>query len=168
MTDDAKSLCASLIRQLIAAYGLKDSEFGKALGLARQTISNYTTGKSEPNWSILNAIIEKYDINPIWLMTGQGNMRGRGILAQGLPAQGLPPEELNTALTPAQREMLTYKRTMLELGASPERIIDGIEAIAMGKTTQSKSATAYSTAEPPAAPGYHKVHESGADFGNDL
>lgn len=138
------------------------------MGLARQTISNYTTGKSEPNWSILNAIIEKYDINPIWLMTGQGDMRGRGIFAQAHPAQGLPPEELNTALTPAQREMLTYKRTMLELGASPERIIDGIEAIAMGKTTQAKSATAYSTAEPPADPGYHKVHESGADFGNDL
>ncbi|HML54305.1 MAG TPA: helix-turn-helix transcriptional regulator [Solidesulfovibrio magneticus] len=168
MTDEAKSLCASLIRQLIAAYGLKDSEFGKALGLARQTISNYTTGKSEPNWSILNAIIEKYDINPIWLMTGQGDMRGRGLPAQGLPAQGLPSEELNAALTPAQREMLTYKRTMLELGASPDRIIDGIEAIAMGKTTQPKSARPYSTAESPANPGYNNVHEPGADFGTGI
>lgn len=90
------------------------------------------------------------------------------MLEQEKPSQALPVEELDEKLTPAQREMLTYKRTMLELGASPERIIDGIEAIAMGKTTQAKSAIAYSTAEPPAAPGYHKVHESGADFGNDI
>ncbi|OLN24893.1 hypothetical protein DVDV_3825 [Desulfovibrio sp. DV] len=142
---------------------MKDSEFAKLLGLARQTISNYTTGKSEPNWSVLNDIVGKLGVNPIWLLTGNGEMLG----SDSAPSPNLPAEELNEKLTPAQREMLTYKRTMQELGAPPERILDGIEAIAMGKTRQPKSAT-YATAEPPADPGYHHIHEPGSDFGSDI
>lgn len=61
--------------------------------------------------------------------------------------------------------MLTYKRLQTELGSKPERIADGIDAIIMGKTTHNKST--YKTAESPADPGYHKVHEPGVDFGEE-
>lgn len=76
---------------------------------------------------------------------------------------GLPPEELNEKLTPTQREMLTFQRLMREYNAPPEKIIDGIMAIATAKSDRSKSL--YRTAEPPADPGYNNVHESRADFG---
>ncbi|EFL52989.1 hypothetical protein DesfrDRAFT_0037 [Solidesulfovibrio fructosivorans JJ]] len=88
------------------------------------------------------------------------------MLGVGETRHGLPLAEVDDNLTPAQREMLTYKRTMQELGAAPERIIDGIEAIAMGKTRAPKST--YKTAESPADPGYNNVHESRTDFGKDI
>lgn len=158
MTEDDKKNCSTLLKQLIASQGLKDSEFGKIFGLARQTISNYTTGKSEPNWSILNAICDKFAVNPRWLLTGEGEMYG-----ETPQSPGLPPEELNEKLTPTQREMLTFQRLMREYNAPPEKIIDGIMAIATAKSDRSKSL--YRTAEPPADPGYNNVHESRADFG---
>lgn len=155
------------LKRLINHYtGANVTRFAAAIGQKPNTFLDYLKpdGQHKVKISMIYDILDKFpDVNPQWLLLGEGEMQGE--VAQ---APVIPPEELNAALSPAQREMLTYKRTMLELGASPERIIDGIEAIAMGKTTHPKSGTAYSTAEPPANPGYHKVHELGADFGENI
>ncbi|WP_156921741.1 hypothetical protein [Desulfovibrio inopinatus] len=113
---------------------------------------------------MLYEILQKYpEINPNWLLTGQGEM----LASQEKAAkQALPPEEHNDKLSPAQREMLTYKRLQMELGVAPEKIAVGIEAIAMGKTRSSKSAS--NLAEPSAYPGYTAVNEPKADFDTDL
>jgi len=73
----------------------------------------------------------------------------------------IPKEEFDEHLSQAQREMLTFRRIMAELGTPNEEIAKGVMAIAMGKTRDPKS---YSTAEPPADPGYNIIHEPEADF----
>ncbi|EFL53127.1 transcriptional regulator, XRE family [Solidesulfovibrio fructosivorans JJ]] len=153
---------ASRLRELIQALKIKDVEFALSGGVTKQTLSGYLTGKREPGRSTLANWVNAFHVNGTWLLTGEGEMLGD----QGkTETPAIPLEELSEKLTPAQREMLTYKRTMQELGAVPERIIDGIEAIAMGKTRAPKSS--YATAEPPADPGYNNVHEPGSDFGKD-
>ena len=114
MTDEVKKSCSILIRKLIASTGLKDSEFGKLLGLARQTISNYTTGKSEPNWSILHNIVELFEVNPEWLLTGDGEMLRSGVSASSVEQ------------TPLEREMRTFEELMAKHGATPEEIKKGL------------------------------------------
>jgi len=137
--------------------------FAQAGGVTAQSLSGYLAAIREPGATCLAGWVRAFHINGHWLLTGEGEMLGDQGQAE-TPA--IPLEELNEKLTPAQREMLTYKRTMQELGAAPERIIDGIEAIAMGKTRAPKST--YATAEPPAAPGYNNIHEPGSDFGKDI
>lgn len=164
MTGKQDLLFSNLLRSLIHATRLKDAQFAEAIGIKRQTLSNYTTGKSEPTWSLLQSIVLKFGVNPAWLLTGEGEMFG-GDAAPSQPT--VPAEELDEKLTPAQREMLTYKRMMLEVKAPPEKIANGLEAIVMGKSSPSKNAS-YTTSEPPADPGYNIVHESQSDFGKDL
>lgn len=148
---------------LIDELQIEKKDFAKAGDITAQTLSGYLAGIREPSASVLANWIRTFNININWLLVDDGEMfKGQRQVVH----PSLPPEELNEKLTPAQREMLTYKRTMQELGASPERIIDGIEAIAMGKTTLNKST--YKTAESPADPGYHKVHEPKADFGKGI
>lgn len=152
--------------KLLVDYFGGVTRFAQEIDQKYNTILGYLkpSGNDKVKVSLLYTILGRYpQINPAWLLMGEGDMLG-----SDERQASISPDETNTSLTPAQREMLTYKRTMLELGASPERIIDGIEAIAMGKTTHPKSGTVYSTAEPPANPGYHKVHEPGADFGKDI
>lgn len=141
------------------------TRFAQEIGQKHNTFIGYLKPEGQEKLRILTiySILDRFpEINPAWLLTGDGEMLGSGIP----PSSTLPADELNEKLTPAQREMLTYKRTLQELGASPERIIDGIEAIAMGKTCQPKST--YATAESPANPGYNNIHEPGAEFGKDI
>lgn len=143
------------------------TRFAQEIGQKHNTFIGYLKPEGQEKLKILTlySILDRFpEINPLWLLTGDGEM----ICSGTPPSPTLPAEELNEKLTPAQREMLTYKRTMQELGAKPERIIDGIEAIAMGKTCQPKSTGTYATAEPPANPGYNNIHEPEADFGSDI
>ena len=140
------------------------ARFAQEIGQKHNTFQDYLkpSGQYKIKLSMLYEILAKYpEINPIWLLTGEGEM-----LENEKSSLKLQPEELDEKLTPTQREMLSYRRTMQELGAPAERIIDGIEAIAMGKAAQNKST--YKTAESPADPGYHKVHEPGSDFGKGI
>ena len=47
-------------------------------------------------------------------------------------------DELDEKLATAQRTMLTYERLMERHNASPEKIVNGLEAIAMGKTFEAR------------------------------
>ncbi len=138
----------------------------KLLGIGVGKIRAWIKGQ-RPQSDDLEILARKLNFSPRWLLLGEGapfldqdNEDTSGT------ASPIPPEELDEKLTPTQRELLTYKRMLTELAASPERIIDGLEAIAMGKTTRAK--TTYKTAEPPANPGYNNVHDPHAKFGEGI
>ncbi|MGE4536348.1 MAG: XRE family transcriptional regulator [Desulfovibrio sp.] len=142
------------------------SNFAKQLGIPHNTFQGYlsSTGQDKIKVKLLFQILDICPgINPHWMLTGEGEMLGRSGMSTH---SGIPPEELDEKLTPTQREMLTYKRLQTELGRSPERIADGIDAIVMGKTRSPKST--YPTAKPEAAPGYNNIHEPGVDFGENI
>jgi len=155
---------AELLRELIHSLRLKDIEFAQRCGIKKATLSNYVNGKSLPDWSTLREIVQIFGINPVWLLTGEGEMFISGSCQV---SQNLPLEEVSEKLTPEQRNMLTYKRLQTELGTSKDRIADGIEAIVMGKCGNAKRKTNYGVAEEPGGDaGCNKVQEDGAGFGN--
>ena len=81
----------------------------------------------------------------------------------------IPAEEISPNLSPAQREMLTYKRLQTELGTPKERIADGLDAIITGKCV-SESKKKYGAAEGRGlqVDATDKVQEDGAKFGDGV
>lgn len=51
-------------------------EFGRIFGVYKGTVANYERGTRKPDSEYLNKILEYFpDINPSWLLTGQGPKR---------------------------------------------------------------------------------------------
>jgi transcriptional regulator with XRE-family HTH domain len=136
---------AEILRELIHALRVKDTEFAQVCGIKKATLSSYTNGKSAPGWQTLRTIVLAYGVNPVWLLTGEGEM------FSDLPDQKtntFPQEEISDKLTTEQRNMLTYKRLQTELGMDKQRIAEGLEAIVMGNRPGSrKPAKEYGSGE---------------------
>jgi len=168
--DSLKSIIEYLPDSLLA--------IAKSGGVSEDDLLKYINSFSLPSCLTVARWIHAYRINANFLIAQIGrpflsdseykekgeldNIRERrGDFIDGKST--VTADELNEKLTPAQREMLTYKRLQTELGMPNEKIAAGIEAIVMGRSHGDKSC--YCTAEPQADPGYNQVHEPGADFG---
>lgn len=62
------------IKEIRESAGLTQVEFGKKIGLARNTIANYETGNRIPSNIVINSICREFGINEEWLRTGNGEM----------------------------------------------------------------------------------------------
>ena len=62
------------LRQIITIKGISDSQFARETGTAQTTIANMFGRDSEPRSDLLEKVIEIYNVNPIWLLTGEGEM----------------------------------------------------------------------------------------------
>ena len=58
------------------SLNLSQPEFGKRIGVSRDVIANIerTTGAVTPNEILLQHICSVYNVDPIWLETGEGEM----------------------------------------------------------------------------------------------
>ena len=62
------------LRKIITTKGISDSQFARETGTAQTTIANMFGRDSEPRSDLLEKVIEIYNTNPIWLLTGEGEM----------------------------------------------------------------------------------------------
>lgn len=62
------------IKQLREAVGLSQTDFGKRIGLARNTIANYEGGTREPNEAVIKLICKEFSADYFWLTEGTGEM----------------------------------------------------------------------------------------------
>lgn len=62
------------IKQLRKKLGFTQQEFAERIGVKRNTIAQYETGRNEPIGSVLNLICKEYNVNPDWLRNGSGEM----------------------------------------------------------------------------------------------
>lgn len=62
------------IKEIRESAGLTQVEFGKKIGLARNTIANYETGNRIPSNIVINSICREFGISEEWLRTGKGEM----------------------------------------------------------------------------------------------
>jgi transcriptional regulator with XRE-family HTH domain len=53
---------------------LTQDEFGKKIGSARNTIANYENGNRNPSNAVITSICREFNVNEIWLRTGEGEM----------------------------------------------------------------------------------------------
>ena len=60
------------IKKLRRQLDMTQDDFSKKLGLARNSIASYETGRREPTNAIIVSICREFGINEIWLRTGEG------------------------------------------------------------------------------------------------
>lgn len=53
---------------------LTQQEFADKLGIARNNIAGYETGKRSPSDAVVSLICTKFNVNEVWLRTGEGEM----------------------------------------------------------------------------------------------
>lgn len=54
--------------------GITQAELGEKLGIQFQHVSKYERGATVPTWENLIKLMEIYDVNINWLLTGKGSM----------------------------------------------------------------------------------------------
>lgn len=55
--------------------GLNQAEFGKKIGVTRDTIANIEGGRMQIKDIYINSVCREFDINETWLRTGEGDMK---------------------------------------------------------------------------------------------
>lgn len=60
------------IREIRKFYNLTQTDFGKRIGVAGNTITNYESGNREPSNAVITLICKEFNVNEVWLRTGEG------------------------------------------------------------------------------------------------
>ena len=62
------------VKALRKALDLTQQEFADKIGMKRNTVANYETGRNEPSASVISLICKEFNVNEEWLRTGIGEM----------------------------------------------------------------------------------------------
>lgn len=62
------------IRKLRRTLDLTQQEFADKIGMKRNTVANYETGRNDPSASVITLICREFNVNENWLRTGTGEM----------------------------------------------------------------------------------------------
>lgn len=62
------------IKAIRKALGLTQQEFADRLGIQRSTIAQYETGRNNPSDAVISLICREYNVDEVWLRTGEGEM----------------------------------------------------------------------------------------------
>lgn len=60
------------IRKLRRMLDLTQQEFADKIGMKRNTVANYETGRNEPSASVISLICRVFNVNEEWIRTGEG------------------------------------------------------------------------------------------------
>ncbi len=63
------------IKKIRREAGLTQEKFAERLGIKRNTVATYETGKSEPMDNIIVSMCREFGINEVWLRSGNGEMK---------------------------------------------------------------------------------------------
>lgn len=55
-------------------YGLSQKDFASEFNVKQRVYSYYESGEREPSLAIISQICDVFNVNPCWLVTGEGNM----------------------------------------------------------------------------------------------
>lgn len=62
------------IKTIRKRLNLTQDEFAEKLGLARNSIASYESGRRTPNEAIVKSICREFNVNQDWLVNGNGSM----------------------------------------------------------------------------------------------
>ena len=54
--------------------GLTQQQFADQLGIKRNTVANYESGRNDPMEAVISLICKTFDVNEAWIRDGVGNM----------------------------------------------------------------------------------------------
>jgi transcriptional regulator with XRE-family HTH domain len=70
------SVIGNRIREIRKALRLNQTEMARRISVHLQTLSKYERGKQIPSYETLVTIADKLMVNPVWLLSGLGEMFG--------------------------------------------------------------------------------------------
>lgn len=62
------------LKKLRRELGLTQQEFADKIGVKRNSLANYETGRNTPIDAIIVSICREFNVNEDWLRTGEGDM----------------------------------------------------------------------------------------------
>lgn len=62
------------IKELRKTLGLTQQEFADKIGIKRNTVATYESGRNEPIDAVVSLICREFNVNEKWLRTGEGEM----------------------------------------------------------------------------------------------
>ena len=115
--------------QLRNQLGMNKSRFSSQIGMKPQTYNNFLgTQSTKPNIELIYGIIQQYNVNPMWLLRGEGSMFREG----GSPnIAGMMPPIPPFLSSPELRESIDESGQVLKRmeGQMQHTIPGGIPAI---------------------------------------
>lgn len=111
------------IRLIRKDINMNQTEFGTELGCTQAAITSYETGRVIPDKSIRLLICEKFNVNPVWLETGEGVPYKEGLIPELVQALR------NMPAVQAALERLLPRLTVEDL----EHINDLVQKVIDGK-----------------------------------
>lgn len=62
------------LKKLRKELDMTQQEFAEGIGIKRNTIATYESGRNEPIDAVISLICTKYNVSENWLRTGEGDM----------------------------------------------------------------------------------------------
>lgn len=62
------------IKKVRKALDLTQRDFGARIGTTQNAIANYETGHRNPSSAVIDNICKTFNVNEVWLRTGEGEM----------------------------------------------------------------------------------------------
>ena len=118
---------------LMKSLNMSTNAFAKSIGKSQSAVRLVVEGKTKPSFDVLDAICDKYNVNPTWLLKGSGEML----------ADSIPPAEsvvANDSYLQSYLEKLEeqFKRVMNQLETKDrqiERLMDLLGKLDLGGST---------------------------------
>ena len=87
------------IKKLRKILKLTQQEFANRIGMKRNTVANYETGRNDPSASVISLICLEFNVNESWLRNGNGDMFTT-------PAQSVPKNQAAPVATTGNKKIL--------------------------------------------------------------
>ena len=120
------------IKRLRHVLGLSQRQLAEELGMHIITISRYEREEWKPSSKFIDLLREKFKVNPLWLLTGEGNMF---LGSENLLPNSLSLEALVESLTTEMLIEILAEKLFAE-SLQGEKIEDSLERRLKGYTLQ--------------------------------
>lgn len=67
-----KKIFGQRLKTALTQAGRRGADVAREIGVAENTVSQWFQGKREPKHEIIKILTERYGVNPIYLLTGEG------------------------------------------------------------------------------------------------
>lgn len=123
------------IKEIRAEINLNQSEFGKRIGLSRDTVANIEGSRAEIKDIYIKSICREFHVNETWLRTGEGEMflpEVEDDLAEYVRSRGASELELKIIRAyfdldlDTRRELIEHFRTRIGNDTPAQETIDGM------------------------------------------
>jgi transcriptional regulator with XRE-family HTH domain len=117
------------ILSIIKYFNLSPSDFAEKIGVQRSSISHLISGRNKPSLEFIQKIMSRFpEINPEWILNGQGKMLKNGIIPELgiLPFENSPvkdPEELQEPIKHESSRIPLRKKSIDQEERKVEKII---------------------------------------------